>query len=62
MKFSSWSLKHPHNIEPKMGDIVIFRMAKAGEPLERFKEVIGTENGDITKRYLTHRGHNIWLG
>jgi D-serine deaminase-like pyridoxal phosphate-dependent protein len=54
--------KHPRNMQLNLGDVVICRLAKAGEPLERFKEVLEVENGEIKRRLLTYRGHNVWLG
>ncbi|MFX0095014.1 MAG: alanine racemase [Candidatus Hodarchaeota archaeon] len=44
------------------GDLVICRLAKAGEPLERFNEVIILSKGKIYDYYPTYRGTGLWLG
>lgn len=46
----------PKNAELRIGDPVIFRHAKAGEPAERFNEYLMIENGKIIGREPTYRG------
>jgi D-serine deaminase-like pyridoxal phosphate-dependent protein len=55
-------LYNPNEIFFKMGDVVICRLAKAGEPLERFNEVALTSKGKIIGHYLTNRGWGLWCG
>ncbi len=49
-----------HNI--KMGELIICRFAKAGEPLERLNEVLAISNGKLIERYPTYRGAGLWAG
>jgi D-serine deaminase-like pyridoxal phosphate-dependent protein len=46
----------------KPGDMVVCRFAKAGEPMERFNEVIAIADGKIVDRFPTYRGCGLWLG
>ena len=46
----------------KMGDIVICRLAKAGEPMERFDKVAIVSKSEIIDHYPTNRGCGIWGG
>lgn len=46
----------------KLGDLIICRFAKAGEPLERFHEILAIKDGKIVERYPTYRGVGIWAG
>ena len=45
-----------------MGDVVICRLAKAGEPLERFDQISIISKGKIVDHYPTNRGCGIWRG
>ncbi|MBU5266655.1 alanine racemase [Virgibacillus proomii] len=40
----------------KIGDIIVFRAAKAGEICERFTEIVCVSNGKIVDYYPTYRG------
>jgi len=40
----------------EIGDVIIFRAAKAGEICERFNEIICLADQQIVDRYLTYRG------
>ncbi|MES2799732.1 MAG: alanine racemase [Bacteroidota bacterium] len=42
----------------KLGDLVVFRHAKAGEVCERFEELIVIEDNKISSRIATYRGEN----
>ncbi|TFG19878.1 MAG: hypothetical protein EU530_04990 [Promethearchaeota archaeon] len=55
-------LYNPNEVFFKMGDIVICRLAKAGEPLERFNEVNIISKGKIIGYYPTNRGCGLWCG
>jgi D-serine deaminase-like pyridoxal phosphate-dependent protein len=48
--------------ELKIGDIIVCRLAKGGEPLERFTEVLAVSGGEIVARYPTYRGVGVWGG
>lgn len=52
----------PKRISLKPGNLVICRLAKAGEPMERFNEVIALSNGKLVDRLKTYRGCGLWLG
>lgn len=47
----------PQGFQPKQGDPIVFRHAKAGEPAERFNEYLLVEDGRIVDRVKTYRGH-----
>ena len=53
---------NPSQIPFKHGDLVICRLAKAGEPMERFHEVVAISKGKIVHRYPTYRGVGLWGG
>jgi len=46
----------PEGVELDLGDPVVFRHYKAGEPLERFNEVLLIADGEIVDRVPTYRG------
>jgi D-serine deaminase-like pyridoxal phosphate-dependent protein len=48
--------------ELKIGDVIVCRLAKGGEPLERFTEVLVVSGGEIVARYPTYRGAGVWAG
>ena len=52
----------PRKNHLKPGDIVVCRLAKAGEPLERFNEVVALSGGTIIDRFPTYRGLGLCLG
>lgn len=52
----------PDRVHFKHGDLLICRLAKAGEPMERFNEVVALAGGKIVERYPTYRGAGLWLG
>ncbi len=52
----------PQQHDFKLGDFIICRFAKAGEPLERFNEVLAISYGKIVERYPTYRGVGLWAG
>ncbi|MCP4764257.1 MAG: amino acid deaminase/aldolase, partial [archaeon] len=52
----------PNKVQIKHGDLIICRLAKAGEPMERFNEVIAISKGEIIEKYPTYRGVGLWLG
>jgi len=52
----------PKLVSIKPGNLVICRLAKAGEPMERFNEVIAISKGKIIDRFKTYRGCGLWLG
>ncbi|NMC06386.1 MAG: amino acid deaminase/aldolase [Candidatus Lokiarchaeota archaeon] len=52
----------PAKLQLKLGDIVVCRFAKAGEPMERFNEVIAISGGNVVNRFPTYRGAGLWLG
>jgi D-serine deaminase-like pyridoxal phosphate-dependent protein len=43
----------------EIGDAVLFRAAKAGEPLERFNEVLLVSQGALRGSAKTYRGHGL---
>jgi len=47
---------HPDNVRLKIGDPMLFRHAKAGEPAERFNEYIMIRDGAVVAREPTYRG------
>ncbi|MHA1899652.1 MAG: alanine racemase [Promethearchaeota archaeon] len=49
-------------IRLKLGDPIVCRLAKAGEPLERFNQVYIISNKKIKETYQTYRGYGLWLG
>ena len=49
-------LEVPSGLEIPLGAPVVFRAAKAGEPMERFKEVVLLQNGRVVDRVPTYRG------
>jgi len=53
---------NPSEVQFKHGDIVICRFAKAGEPMERFNEVVAISKGKIVDRFPTYRGVGLWGG
>ncbi len=53
---------NPKQLALSIGDIILCRFAKAGEPLERFNEVAVVENGKIIDHYPTYRGVGLWCG
>lgn len=52
----------PATVSLAHGDLVICRLAKAGEPIERFNEVIAVSAGKVVDRFRTYRGEGLWLG
>lgn len=44
------------------GDVVLFRHAKAGEPMERFAEVLLVSGGRVVERAPTYRGAGFSFG
>lgn len=46
----------------RLGDLVWFRHAKAGEMCERFQEILLVRNGEITDRMPTYRGEGQNFG
>ncbi len=67
-KREGWGeVQTPFNFNPqrhdiKLGDLIICRFAKAGEPLERINEVLAISDGRIIERYPTYRGVGLWAG
>ena len=55
-------LYNPNEVFFNLGDVIICRLAKAGEPMERFNQVTIISNGKIIDHYLTNRGCGIWGG
>jgi len=49
-------LEGPGAASVAIGSPVLFRPAKAGEPLERFYEVVLVSGGKIVERAMTYRG------
>lgn len=49
-------LRVPDGVALAMGDAVLFRHAKAGEPCERFETVLLVEDGRVVERVPTYRG------
>lgn len=49
-------LRVPRGVSLAIGDVVLFRHAKAGEPCERFSEILVVEGGRIIERAPTYRG------
>ncbi|HSQ62513.1 MAG TPA: alanine racemase [Polyangiaceae bacterium] len=49
-------LEVPAGLEIPLGAPVVFRAAKAGEPMERFREVLLLQNARIVDRVPTYRG------
>jgi len=47
------------NSELQIGDIILFRAAKAGELCERFNNIAVIRNGEIVKKLLTYRGEGV---
>ena len=45
-----------------IGDIIVCRLGKAGEPLERFEKIFIVQNGKIMSEILTNRGIGLWVG
>ncbi|HME56334.1 MAG TPA: alanine racemase [Candidatus Lokiarchaeia archaeon] len=52
----------PKRVPLRQGSIIICRLAKAGEPMERFNEIIAISKGEIVDRFKTYRGCGLWLG
>ena len=57
----------PFRFNPKksnlsIGDLVICRLAKAGEPMERFCQVYLIKEEKLSKKVPTYRGVGLWLG
>jgi D-serine deaminase-like pyridoxal phosphate-dependent protein len=52
----------PTKVQLKLGDVVVCRFAKAGEPMERFNEIVVLSKGQIVDRLPTYRGAGLWLG
>jgi D-serine deaminase-like pyridoxal phosphate-dependent protein len=46
----------------KLGSVALFRPAKAGEPMERFNEVLLVRDGQIVGREKTYRGEGQCFG
>ena len=55
-------LYNPNETFFNIGDVVICRLAKAGEPMERFNQVAIISKGKIVTHYPTNRGVGIWGG
>ncbi|MBN2154473.1 MAG: alanine racemase [Candidatus Lokiarchaeota archaeon] len=55
-------LYNPNEVFFNLGDIIICRLAKAGEPMERFNEVAIISKGKIVDHYPTNRGCGLWCG
>ena len=53
---------NPKTTTLKKGDLIFCRLAKAGEPLERFNKVYAIEKSKIIDTYPTYRGEGMWLG
>ncbi len=53
---------NPKKLKLNLGDLIICRFAKAGEPMERFNEIYLLENGKIKEKVNTYRGEGLWLG
>ena len=53
---------NPGKVDIKLGDLIICRLAKAGEPMERFLEVLALNEGKISARLSTYRGLRLWAG
>ncbi|MBD3188936.1 hypothetical protein GF325_19065 [Candidatus Bathyarchaeota archaeon] len=53
---------NPEKVFLKHGDLVICRLAKAGEPLERFNHVVTVKGNSVLDKRLTYRGEGLWLG
>jgi D-serine deaminase-like pyridoxal phosphate-dependent protein len=49
-------LEVPEGVRLELGDAVLFRHAKAGEPMERFAEVLLVEDERVIERVPTYRG------
>jgi D-serine deaminase-like pyridoxal phosphate-dependent protein len=49
----------PAGTDLALGDAVLFRPAKAGEPLERFTTVLLVAKGKIEARVPTYRGEGL---
>ncbi|MBN8611313.1 MAG: alanine racemase [Deltaproteobacteria bacterium] len=49
-------LRVPKGASLAIGDVVLFRHAKAGEPCERFPEILVVEGGHVVERAPTYRG------
>ena len=49
----------PVNVKLQIGDPVIFRHAKSGEPAERFNEYVMIQDGEIVGRHPTYRGRGM---
>ncbi len=47
----------PNKIELNLGDPILCRFGKAGEPLEHFNEVMVYSKGELIDSYKTYRGH-----
>ena len=54
-------IRDPHG-KLKIGDLVVCRPAKAGEPLERFNEIFLLENGKLGDPIPTYRGEGKNFG
>jgi D-serine deaminase-like pyridoxal phosphate-dependent protein len=53
---------NPNKIQLDLGDIIVTRLAKTGEPLERFNEVLCISDNKLINRFPTYRGAGLWLG
>ncbi len=61
-KFKHRYSLNPHKIKLNIGDLVICRFAKAGEPMERFNEVLLLKDNEMIESVPTYRGTGLWLG
>ena len=52
----------PADVTLEHGDPVVFRFAKAGEPMERFAEVLLVKEGAVAERVPTYRGEGLAVG
>ena len=55
-------LRLPAGLTLSHGDPVLFWFAKAGEPMERFAEVLLVRGGEVVDRVPTYRGEGQCFG